>query len=116
MNFLAAIRAVSFVGSDQAGKYIYERANRNGKRVQCNMGAKNHGVIMPDANKENTLNQLAGAACKWTNYFFLFLVFFSVVLSILSIFRIISEFYQCLTDIFSISIFFRDFYLFFAIF
>lgn len=60
----ASIKAVSFVGSDQAGKYIYERANRNGKRVQCNMGAKNHGVIMPDANKENTLNQLAGAACK----------------------------------------------------
>lgn len=56
------IKAVSFVGSDQAGKYIYERASRNGKRVQCNMGAKNHGVIMPDANKENTLNQLAGAA------------------------------------------------------
>lgn len=56
------IRAVSFVGSDQAGKYIYERAARNGKRVQSNMGAKNHGVIMPDANKENTLNQLVGAA------------------------------------------------------
>lgn len=56
------IKAVSFVGSDQAGKYIYERASRNGKRVQCNMGAKNHGVIVPDANKENTLNQLAGAA------------------------------------------------------
>lgn len=33
-----------------------------GKRVQSNMGAKNHGVIMPDANKEHTLNQLAGAA------------------------------------------------------
>lgn len=61
---IASIKAVSFVGSDQAGKYIYERASRNGKRVQCNMGAKNHGVIMPDANKENTLNQLAGAACK----------------------------------------------------
>lgn len=56
------IRAVSFVGSDQAGKHIYERANKNGKRVQSNMGAKNHGVIMADANKENTLNQLAGAA------------------------------------------------------
>jgi len=56
------IRAISFVGSDQAGKHIYERGCRNGKRVQCNMGAKNHGVIMPDANKENTLNQLAGAA------------------------------------------------------
>lgn len=56
------IRAISFVGSDQAGKYIYERGSRHGKRVQCNMGAKNHGVIMPDANKEHTLNQLVGAA------------------------------------------------------
>lgn len=56
------IKAVSFVGSDQAGKYIYERAGRNGKRVQCNMGAKNHGVVMADSNKEHTLNQLAGAA------------------------------------------------------
>ncbi|CAG7696140.1 unnamed protein product [Allacma fusca] len=56
------IRAISFVGSDQAGKYIYERGSKHGKRVQCNMGAKNHGVIMPDANKENTLNQLVGAA------------------------------------------------------
>ncbi|GLH14868.1 Probable methylmalonate-semialdehyde dehydrogenase [acylating], mitochondrial [Gryllus bimaculatus] len=56
------IKAISFVGSDQAGKYIYERGSRNGKRVQSNMGAKNHGVVMPDANKENTLNQLVGAA------------------------------------------------------
>lgn len=65
VNFICdnpVIRAVSFVGSDQAGRYIYERAGRNGKRVQSNMGAKNHGVIMADANKENTLNQLAGAA------------------------------------------------------
>lgn len=54
------IKAVSFVGSDQAGKYIYERAGRNGKRVQSNMGAKNHGVVMSDANKNATLNQLAG--------------------------------------------------------
>jgi malonate-semialdehyde dehydrogenase (acetylating)/methylmalonate-semialdehyde dehydrogenase len=57
-----AIRAISFVGSDQAGKYIYERGSKNGKRVQSNMGAKNHGVIMADANKESTLNQLVGAA------------------------------------------------------
>ncbi|XP_076318362.1 putative methylmalonate-semialdehyde/malonate-semialdehyde dehydrogenase [acylating], mitochondrial isoform X2 [Tachypleus tridentatus] len=56
------IKAISFVGSDQAGKYIYERGSKNGKRVQSNMGAKNHGVIMPDANKEHTLNQLVGAA------------------------------------------------------
>ena len=44
------------------GKHVYDRGTRNGKRVQSNMGAKNHGVIMPDANKENTLNQLVGAA------------------------------------------------------
>jgi len=56
------IKAISFVGSDVAGKYIYERGSRNGKRVQSNMGAKNHGVVMPDANKENSLNQLVGAA------------------------------------------------------
>ncbi|XP_046366163.1 probable methylmalonate-semialdehyde dehydrogenase [acylating], mitochondrial [Haliotis rufescens] len=56
------IKAISFVGSDQAGQYIYERGSRNGKRVQSNMGAKNHGVIMPDANKESTLTQLVGAA------------------------------------------------------
>ncbi|OWF38254.1 probable methylmalonate-semialdehyde dehydrogenase [acylating], mitochondrial [Mizuhopecten yessoensis] len=56
------IKAISFVGSDQAGSYIYERGSINGKRVQSNMGAKNHGVILPDANKENTLNQLVGAA------------------------------------------------------
>jgi len=56
------IKAISFVGSDQAGKYIYERGSKNGKRVQSNMGAKNHGVILPDANKNATLNQLAGAA------------------------------------------------------
>uniref|UniRef100_D3TLG2 Probable methylmalonate-semialdehyde/malonate-semialdehyde dehydrogenase [acylating], mitochondrial n=2 Tax=Glossina morsitans morsitans TaxID=37546 RepID=D3TLG2_GLOMM len=65
VNFICdapEIRAVSFVGSDQAGKHIYNRASKSGKRVQCNMAAKNHGVIMPDANKENTLNQLAGAA------------------------------------------------------
>lgn len=56
------IRAISFVGSDQAGKYIYERGAKGGKRVQSNMGAKNHGVILSDANKEFTLNQLIGAA------------------------------------------------------
>ncbi|XP_022237193.1 methylmalonate-semialdehyde dehydrogenase [acylating], mitochondrial [Limulus polyphemus] len=53
------IKAISFVGSDQAGKYIYERGSKNGKRVQSNMGAKNHGVVMPDANKEHTLNQVS---------------------------------------------------------
>jgi len=56
------IRAISFVGGDAAGRHIYQRGSNNGKRVQCNMGAKNHGVILPDANKEYTINQLVGAA------------------------------------------------------
>lgn len=56
------IRAVSFVGSDAAGKYIYERGAANGKRVQSNQGAKNHAVIMPDADVDSTVKALAGAA------------------------------------------------------
>ncbi|WP_019672399.1 CoA-acylating methylmalonate-semialdehyde dehydrogenase [Psychrobacter lutiphocae] len=56
------IKAVSFVGSTKVGKHVYQRASEAGKRVQCMMGAKNHAVILPDANKEQTLNQLAGAA------------------------------------------------------
>lgn len=56
------IKAISFVGSDQAGKYVYERGCRNGKRVQSNMGAKNHGVVLADANKDRTLSQIVGAA------------------------------------------------------
>lgn len=65
VNFICddpAIKAISFVGSDVAGKHIYDRGGANGKRVQSNMGAKNHGVVMPDANKKATLNQLVGAA------------------------------------------------------
>ena len=56
------IKAVSFVGSTNVGKHVYERASQSGKRAQCMMGAKNHGVILPDANKEQTLNAIAGAA------------------------------------------------------
>ncbi|PIE46749.1 MAG: methylmalonate-semialdehyde dehydrogenase (CoA acylating) [Gammaproteobacteria bacterium] len=56
------IKAVSFVGSTAVGTHVYNRASQAGKRVQCMMGAKNHAVILPDANKEQTLNQLAGAA------------------------------------------------------
>jgi malonate-semialdehyde dehydrogenase (acetylating)/methylmalonate-semialdehyde dehydrogenase len=57
-----SIRAVSFVGSDAAGKHIYTRASAQGKRVQANLGAKNHAVIMPDAAPESTANALVGAA------------------------------------------------------
>ncbi|GAB2783625.1 CoA-acylating methylmalonate-semialdehyde dehydrogenase [Halomonas shantousis] len=57
-----AIRAVSFVGSTRVGTHVYQRASQAGKRVQCMMGAKNHAIVMPDANREQTLNSLAGAA------------------------------------------------------
>lgn len=57
-----AIKAISFVGSNKAGEYIYSRASANGKRVQCNLGAKNHAAILPDANKNHALNSLVGAA------------------------------------------------------
>ena len=56
------IKAVSFVGSTKVGTHVYNRATQAGKRAQCMMGAKNHAIVMPDANKEQTLNALAGAA------------------------------------------------------
>mmetsp|Transcript_20543 Transcript_20543/g.44893 ORF Transcript_20543/g.44893 Transcript_20543/m.44893 type:complete len:522 (-) Transcript_20543:236-1801(-) len=64
VNFLCdseVIRAISFVGGNAAGAHIYERAARNGKRAQCNLGAKNHAVILPDADPKNVVNQLTGA-------------------------------------------------------
>jgi len=56
------IRALSFIGSTHVGTHIYRRASDAGKRVQSMMGAKNHCVIMPDANKEQALNNLIGSA------------------------------------------------------
>ncbi|GAA5898747.1 CoA-acylating methylmalonate-semialdehyde dehydrogenase [Sporobolomyces salmoneus] len=56
------IKAISFVGGDKAGQYIYETGNKNGKRVQANLGAKNHCILMPDANKNFALNSIVGAA------------------------------------------------------
>lgn len=56
------IKAISFVGSDKAGKYIYTRGNANGKRVQANLGAKNHAILLPDANKKFAINSIVGAA------------------------------------------------------
>jgi malonate-semialdehyde dehydrogenase (acetylating)/methylmalonate-semialdehyde dehydrogenase len=58
----ADIRAVSFVGSTKVGTHVYQRSSLAGKRVQCMMGAKNHAVVLADANKEQTLNAMAGAA------------------------------------------------------
>lgn len=56
------IKAISFVGSNKAGEYIYTRGSANGKRVQANLGAKNHAAVLPDANKNHALNAIAGAA------------------------------------------------------
>ena len=56
------IKAISFVGSTKVGTHVYNRASLAGKRVQCMMGAKNHAIVLPDANKEQTLNAIAGAA------------------------------------------------------
>ncbi|MBY4596223.1 CoA-acylating methylmalonate-semialdehyde dehydrogenase [Ottowia caeni] len=58
----ADIKAISFVGSTKVGTHVYNRASLAGKRVQCMMGAKNHAIVLPDANKEQTLNALAGSA------------------------------------------------------
>ena len=55
------IKAISFVGGNQAGQYIYETGSKHGKRVQCNLGAKNHAIVMPDADKNDTINALIGA-------------------------------------------------------
>lgn len=56
------IRAVSFVGSDAAGAHVYQRGCAAGKRVQSNMGAKNHAVVLPDAPVDQVVNALTGAA------------------------------------------------------
>jgi len=55
------IVAVSFVGSTHVGTHVYNLASQHGKRVQSMMGAKNHAVVMPDANKEQSLNALVGS-------------------------------------------------------
>lgn len=56
------IKAVSFVGSSDIAQYIYSRGTANGKRVQAFGGAKNHGIVMPDADLDQVVNDLTGAA------------------------------------------------------
>jgi malonate-semialdehyde dehydrogenase (acetylating)/methylmalonate-semialdehyde dehydrogenase len=58
----SAIRAISFVGSTATARYIYSRAAANGKRAQCQGGAKNPVVILPDADMEMTTKILADSA------------------------------------------------------
>jgi malonate-semialdehyde dehydrogenase (acetylating)/methylmalonate-semialdehyde dehydrogenase len=57
-----AISAVSFVGSSDIAHYVYSRGVAAGKRVQAMGGAKNHGVVMPDADLDQVVNDLVGAA------------------------------------------------------
>jgi len=56
------VKAISFVGSTPIAHYIYSEANKRGKRVQALGGAKNHVIILPDADLDNTVNALMGAA------------------------------------------------------
>jgi malonate-semialdehyde dehydrogenase (acetylating)/methylmalonate-semialdehyde dehydrogenase len=56
------IKAVSFVGSSDIAHYVYRRGVAAGKRVQAMGGAKNHGIVMPDADLDQVVNDLAGAA------------------------------------------------------
>jgi malonate-semialdehyde dehydrogenase (acetylating)/methylmalonate-semialdehyde dehydrogenase len=55
------IRAIGFVGSTPIAEYIYTRGTATGKRVQCFGGAKNHMIIMPDADMEQAVDALVGA-------------------------------------------------------
>jgi len=56
------VKAVSFIGSTAVGTEIHRRATEAGKRCQAMMGAKNHCIVMPDADRDVALNQLLGAA------------------------------------------------------
>ncbi|HYD44738.1 MAG TPA: aldehyde dehydrogenase family protein, partial [Phenylobacterium sp.] len=56
------IRAVSFVGSSDIAHYVYARGTAAGKRVQAMGGAKNHGIVLPDADLDQTVKDLVGAA------------------------------------------------------
>ena len=56
------VKAVSFVGSSDIAQYVYATGTAHGKRVQAMGGAKNHGIIMPDANIEQAVKDIVGAA------------------------------------------------------
>lgn len=56
------VKAVSFVGSKPVGAYVYKKATENLKRAQCLTGAKNHTVVLNDANLDNSVKDIIGAA------------------------------------------------------
>lgn len=57
-----AVKAISFVGSSDIANYVYELGARHGKRVQAMGGAKNHGIILPDADLDQAVKDISGAA------------------------------------------------------
>jgi len=57
-----AIKAVSFVGSSDVAQAVYARGTAQGKRVQAMGGAKNHGIVLPDADMDRTVSDIMGAA------------------------------------------------------
>jgi len=57
------VKAISFVGSVPVAQHVYRTGTQHLKRVQAMAGAKNHMVIMPDANKEQVISNLVGASC-----------------------------------------------------
>src|SRR5438477_3148100 len=57
-----AVRAISFVGSTPVAKYIYARAAQSGKRMQCQGGAKNHVVVLPDADMQQATQIIGESA------------------------------------------------------
>ncbi len=56
------VKAVSFVGSSDIAQYVYGRGAANGKRMQCMGGAKNHGIVLPDADLDQAVADIMGAA------------------------------------------------------
>ncbi|KND88241.1 Methylmalonate-semialdehyde dehydrogenase [acylating], mitochondrial [Tolypocladium ophioglossoides CBS 100239] len=65
VNFILdepSIKAISFVGGNAAGEYIYSRGSANGKRVQANLGARNDAIVLADCHKQQTITSINGAA------------------------------------------------------
>ncbi|BAB06031.1 CoA-acylating methylmalonate-semialdehyde dehydrogenase [Halalkalibacterium halodurans] len=56
------VKAISFVGSQPVAEYVYKTASQHGKRVQALAGAKNHSIVMPDADLDGAVNQIVNAA------------------------------------------------------
>ncbi|WP_306220606.1 CoA-acylating methylmalonate-semialdehyde dehydrogenase [Cohnella sp. WQ 127256] len=56
------VKAISFVGSQPVAEYVYRAAANNGKRVQALAGAKNHSIVLPDADMDNAVSNIISAA------------------------------------------------------